>query len=102
MDVVNVQLPKLSAVVVPIRCKLSYKLTTDRASAVPEIIGVATLFSKLDPVITGAIGREVSMVTPSPALKLLALPALSMTNARKVYELSERAETVMDQLPPTT
>ena len=51
---------------------------------------------------TGATGRDVSMVTPRPALKLLALPALSVTNARRVYELSASAETVIDQLPLTT
>ena len=51
---------------------------------------------------TGAIGRDVSTVNPRPALKLLALPALSMTKARTVYELSTSAETVIDQIPLTT
>ena len=98
----KVQLPAPSVVVVPIKCSPSYRLTTDKDSAVPETVGVAVLFSKFVPVMTGASGRDVSIVTPKPALKLLALPALSVTNARRVYELSASAETVIDQLPLTT
>ena len=72
------------------------------ASAVPEIAGVAVLLNNGEPVITGATGRKVSTVMPKPELKLLSLPALSITNARNVYDPSANAGTVIDHVPLTT
>ena len=86
----------------PMRCRSSYTLTTANASAVPETDGVDVLFNNGDPEMLGATGRKVSMVTPKPALKLLSLPALSVTKARNVYVLSASDATVIDHAPLAT
>ena len=72
------------------------------ASAVPEITGVAVLLTTCGPAITGATGRMVSTVIPTPELKLLSFPALSITSARNVYDPSATAAIVIDHVPPTT
>ena len=84
------------------RCNPSYTFTIANASAVPDATGVAVRLNNGDPVITGATGRNVSTVIPRPELKLLSLPALSITSARNVYDPSENAGTVIDHVPLTT
>ena len=69
--------PFVSATVVPSTMPLSEMVTVEPASAVPVMVGVASLVRPATVVMTGASGARLSMVSATAAEAAETLPARS-------------------------